>query len=544
MAVPGNINILITNVAPGKIIVSWSAADRATSYRVARKVDSGSWVLLEAAWTGTTYTDTDVVPSSAYTYTIRPVNEDGQGNAKTSTTVSPLPSSSPLNIKIDMQPANAIGVEGSTALFTIIASGHGTLRYQWQQSTDGDIWMDIPGATGSSLSFTLAAAYNGTMVRCIVSDDLPAQRISEAALITVQLTSDTIDIVLQRNNSEDTHVVKTLTTLQTFSGILREQCSIIDPVIVFEEPVTSFVGANYLTIESFGRSYFILSITALDTYRTEISAHVDVLSSFATEIKANKGIVHRQENRWNLYLNDGVLRAYQNPMVDTIVFPSGFSGQSYVLLTSGFHGGGSNVGSQNGVSVFDSDLTGGGNVYSKTTAGLLTYAKAQLGKPYWWGTFGNIADQNLLDAKKYQYPSHYPDSDDFTVDFSKRVHDCVGLVKGYRWSQTPSSTPVYNASEDVDCTGMFYQCVGTRTGTIAQTTDGIPIGSLLFVGSYMPNGSYRATHVGIFSGTGKVIEARGREHGVVESNLSDRPLFTHWGIPSWLQVATARAAIT
>ena len=544
MAVPGNIDILITNAAPGRIIVSWSAADRATSYRVARKVDSGSWALLETAWTSTTYIDTDVVPSSTYAYTIRPINDDGQGNAKTTTAVSPLPSTSPLNIAIDMQPANVTGVEGSTALFTIVASGHGTIRYQWQKSANGSDWADISGATGSNLSFALAAADNGMMVRCVVSDDLPAQRISEAALITVRLPSETIDIVLQRNSSEDTHIVKTLTTLQTFSGILREECSIIDPVIVFDEPVTSFASANYLTIASFGRSYFIRGITALDTHRTEIAAHVDVLTSFAAEIKANKGIVHRQENRWNLYLNDGVLRAYQNPMVDTIVFPSGFSGQSYVLLTSGFHGGGSAVGSQNGVSVFDSDLTGGGNVYSKTTAGLLTYAKAQLGKPYWYGTFGNIADQDLLDAKKYQYPSHYPDSDDFTVDFSKRVHDCVGLVKGYRWSMTPSSTPVYNSSEDVDCTGMFYQCVGNSVGPIAGDTMGIPIGALLFVGSYMPNGSYRSTHVGIFSGTGKVIEARGREHGVVESNLSDRPLFTHWGIPSWLQVATPRASIT
>ena len=447
-------------------------------------------------------------------------------------------------LTITVQPANVAGSVGSSAAVSIVADGAAPLTYQWQQSADGVSWSSVSGATAYSLTLTLAASDNGSYLRCAVTDANGRTVFSEPAHVTVTGTSETINIVLQVNNSEETHLVKDLDTLQTFSGILREECSILDPIIVFAEPVTSFVGANYLTIESFGRSYFIRSITSLDTHRTEIAAHVDVLASFADEIKANTGIVHRQENRWNLYLNDGILRAYQNPMVDTILFPSGFSGQSYVLLTSGFHGGGSAVGSQNGVSVFDSDLTGGGNVYSKTTAGLLTYAQAQLGKPYWYGTFGNIADQALLDAKKYQYPSQFPDAHDFASDFGKRVHDCVGLVKGYRWSETPSSTPVYNSSEDVDCTGMFYQCVGTRTGPIAGDTLGIPLGSLLFIGNYMPDGSYRATHVGVFSGTGKVIEARGREHGVVESNLSDRPLFTHWGIPSWLQVATARAPIT
>lgn len=27
----------------------------------------------------------------------------------------------------------------------------------------------------------------------------------------------------------------------------------------------------------------------------------------------------------------------------------------------------------------------------KTNAGLVAYAKAQLGRPYWWGTFGQTA---------------------------------------------------------------------------------------------------------------------------------------------------------
>lgn len=48
---------------------------------------------------------------------------------------------------------------------------------------------------------------------------------------------------------------------------------------------------------------------------------------------------------------------------------------------------------------------------SKTNTGLVEYALAQLGRPYWWGTFGQRANAGLLAAKKQQYPSYYTASD-------------------------------------------------------------------------------------------------------------------------------------
>ena len=35
----------------------------------------------------------------------------------------------------------------------------------------------------------------------------------------------------------------------------------------------------------------------------------------------------------------------------------------------------------------------------KTGVGLAAYAKAQLGKPYWWGTFGQTATPQLRSWK-------------------------------------------------------------------------------------------------------------------------------------------------
>ena len=59
---------------------------------------------------------------------------------------------------------------------------------------------------------------------------------------------------------------------------------------------------------------------------------------------------------------------------------------------------------------------------SKTNSGLIKYAKAQIGLPYWWGTFGQTASAALHTAKKAQYPSYYTASD-FRSQYGKRVHD-------------------------------------------------------------------------------------------------------------------------
>lgn len=142
-------------------------------------------------------------------------------------------------------------------------------------------------------------------------------------------------IIMQRNNSENNRVTKEVTDIATISGVLRNETSIIDPIILIEGDLANYVNCNYCTISTFGRSYFINNIRSVRNGLFEIHCHVDVLSSFATEIKANKAIVNRQENEWNLYLNDGVFKVYQNPVVLTREFPTGFSTQSFVFAVAG-----------------------------------------------------------------------------------------------------------------------------------------------------------------------------------------------------------------
>ena len=165
---------------------------------------------------------------------------------------------------------------------------------------------------------------------------------------------------------------------------------------------------------------------------------------------------------------------------------------------------------------------------AKTASGLVAYAKAQLGKPYWYGTFGNTATNSLLTSKKKQYPSHYTEKrlEKYKSQLGERVHDCVGLIKGYLWSESATSAPKYNSAQDESANGMRGRC--KESGLIATLPE-IP-GVLVFFSG----------HVGVYIGNGKVIEARGFNYGVVETNLKDRP-WTHWGKCPWIEYPNTSA---
>lgn len=143
------------------------------------------------------------------------------------------------------------------------------------------------------------------------------------------------NIVIQNNRSEQNKLDKTLATITTLSGELKSGTSILDPVFLVEGNLSDFRNCNYCTISAFNRSYFINNIKSIRTNLIELSCHVDVLSTYKTAIRNNMAICKRQENNWNLYLNDGSFKVFQNPMVLTKLFPSGFTSPQFVLAVAG-----------------------------------------------------------------------------------------------------------------------------------------------------------------------------------------------------------------
>lgn len=151
----------------------------------------------------------------------------------------------------------------------------------------------------------------------------------------------------------------------------------------------------------------------------------------------------------------------------------------------------------------------------KTAKGLVEYALAQLGKPYWYGTFGQAAQEELYEEKKRQYPKYYGKPFDPAVT-GQKVHDCVGLIKGYLWSDTPEdAAPVYHPEQDVSANGLYGLCL--ESGNVCDIPE--EPGVLVFFNH----------HVGVYIGNGEVVEARGRKYGVVKTKLTDRP-WEKWGV--------------
>lgn len=159
---------------------------------------------------------------------------------------------------------------------------------------------------------------------------------------------------------------------------------------------------------------------------------------------------------------------------------------------------------------------------TKTNTGLVEYALAQLGKPYWWGTFGQIASAGLLIQKRTQYPDRYNTyGDECKKQFGQKVHDCVGLIKGYLWCDTPDSEPIYKAAQDVAVSGLFTVC--PENGSIDTMPD-LP-GVCVFMRDM--------SHVGVYVGDGWVVEATGHARGVVKTKLAGRG-WGLWGKPRWI----------
>lgn len=145
------------------------------------------------------------------------------------------------------------------------------------------------------------------------------------------------DIKIQRNESPNNSLDKNITDIVTLEGgTLRDATSIIDPVIIVESTMANVRNANYLTIDMFGRSYFIKNITSVRNGLIEIACHCDVLSSFKDQIRANNAVIRRNQNANNIRVNDGVFTVRQDPHIVYRAFGgTGFITQELVLAVAG-----------------------------------------------------------------------------------------------------------------------------------------------------------------------------------------------------------------
>lgn len=128
-------------------------------------------------------------------------------------------------------------------------------------------------------------------------------------------------IILYQNSSEMNRVDKSLTQVASLVGELKDSCSILEPTVTLElDFVPAFV--NYMYIEEFGRYYFITGISSIVTGLWAIAGHVDVLSTYKAQLRTLSGIINRQENLYNLYLDDDKFLINAQRKIWTKAFPN------------------------------------------------------------------------------------------------------------------------------------------------------------------------------------------------------------------------------
>lgn len=144
-----------------------------------------------------------------------------------------------------------------------------------------------------------------------------------------------MNIVLYVNNSEQNKINKSLSNPATFSGVLKEETSIITPVILME--VDNPYNYNYAFIPEFNRYYFISNITSVNNKMWRISLKVDVLESFKNEIMASSAILSDTEIVGSdKYMSGNVWKSKVKESTTIINFPNGLlDNGEYILITAG-----------------------------------------------------------------------------------------------------------------------------------------------------------------------------------------------------------------
>lgn len=145
-----------------------------------------------------------------------------------------------------------------------------------------------------------------------------------------------MEIQLMYNLSDARCINKRLVDAQSYSGQMRDEVSIMNPVVMIE--VESIPRYNYAYIPELERYYMVDDITIYRDGLIYVTLSVDVLMSFKRDILSSIAVVDKQSMRENgdEYIDDGSL-VTDNLMFTSITEYSGGFNDSveYVLIVAG-----------------------------------------------------------------------------------------------------------------------------------------------------------------------------------------------------------------
>ena len=144
-----------------------------------------------------------------------------------------------------------------------------------------------------------------------------------------------MDIKLYKNHSEKNKINKSLTGEVEYTGTLRDETSVINPIVLIHAENLSLY--NYAYIPQFHRYYFIRDIVSVRTGLWRVSMSVDVLMSFKTDILDLNVILSDTETTGqNDYYSGDQWRSLVKSKTDILTFSNGLlNNGEYILITAG-----------------------------------------------------------------------------------------------------------------------------------------------------------------------------------------------------------------
>lgn len=148
-----------------------------------------------------------------------------------------------------------------------------------------------------------------------------------------------LSITFLKNNSPVNKMDKEFDSGSLTVGVdLKESTDIFEPTFVILTSDNLWLY-NYIdAMNSFGRKYFVKKIRSVGNNRYEVDAKTDVLSTWPPMIRSNSAVIRRQQNLYNLYLDDPDFHVLNYEKIQTLQFPTnnGFmKSLQYVLVTNG-----------------------------------------------------------------------------------------------------------------------------------------------------------------------------------------------------------------
>ena len=145
-----------------------------------------------------------------------------------------------------------------------------------------------------------------------------------------------INISLYQISDAENVFPKTIgTAVSTHTITLKDGCSIDKPVVSFSGGSAIMATLNYAYIDAFGRYYWIHDRNMTVNGVCELTLESDPLQSFATQIKAVRATITRNENIKQGYLSDSGYNALAYEGIQYKTFPNALDDASYILVTVG-----------------------------------------------------------------------------------------------------------------------------------------------------------------------------------------------------------------